>query len=247
MFRPDYPVVVLSLPGDEVRRQPLISALEAMGIAHEIFFGVDGRIGFPADCEQLIDRKLTLIRNRRSFSDAEYACALSHQAIYAEIIRRDLPGAVVLEDDAVLADGFKQFLLEGAFRKAEMVLLGHHRTYVRRSTPREVISGVQGHRIAVPPLGAYGYSLSVRAAHLIRKRSFPISKAADWPCDISRMDVVALMPQLVIPDRRASHLQAERHPSIRNIRTPHLELLRRIVILDDWSRLLGRISGVRLD
>lgn len=218
-----------------------------MGVAHEIFLGVDGRNGLPAHCEKLIDRNLTMIRNRRAFTDAEYACALSHQEIYAEIIRRDLPGAVVLEDDAVLSDGFESFLREGAYRKAEMILLGHHRTYVRRTPPRDIIAGVKGYSITLPPIYAVGYSLSVGAAKLIRRRSFPISKNADWPCDISRMDAVALVPKLVTHVRRFSHLQAERHPLIPTTRKPGFELFRRIVILDDWTRLLGRISGVRLD
>ena len=51
-----WPIVVLTLPGDEERRAPLVKELERLGLAYELFTGVDGRRGLDEQWESEIDR-----------------------------------------------------------------------------------------------------------------------------------------------------------------------------------------------
>jgi len=59
-----------------------------MGLQYELFFGVDGRRGLPAEHEPLVDRSARINAGSRPMSDPEYACALSHLMIYRRIVER---------------------------------------------------------------------------------------------------------------------------------------------------------------
>jgi glycosyl transferase family 25 len=95
-----WPIFVISLPGCEARRQPLLDALAGLGRPAEVILGVDGRNGLAAEHEPFIDRPGAERSLGRPMRNAEFACALSHQLVYRLIEERGLAGAVVLEDDA---------------------------------------------------------------------------------------------------------------------------------------------------
>jgi len=246
MLSPDFPVIVLTLAGDDARRSRLLSDLKQRSIRYELHYGVDGRAGLDARFEPLINRSLTLIRVGRHLSDGEYACALSHLSIYELILSRELPGAIVLEDDAVLAPGFSDFVAKRGFGAADIVLLGHHRTRVRRSRPCSLPGGCVGYRIASPPSGTYGYCISRRAAAIICARGVPLSKGADWPYDIARLNSLAVCPALVDFERAGSHIASGRTAAREIAKAPRFGFLRRMFILDDWTRLRGKLLGVPL-
>lgn len=250
MLRPEYPVFVLTLPGAEGRRRQLVRSLTDLGIEHELFFGVDGRNGLPPEAEAMVDREEALRVNWRHLSDAEYACALSHLAAQAEIGKRGLPGAVILEDDALIGEPFRRFIEAGAWRCAAMVLLDHGNTLVTRHPPRPIIEGVVGYRIAVPPYRSTGYALSARAAGTIRRRSLPLRYHADWTCNIARLQCLAAMPRLVTPEptvSSVSNLSPTRAPAQQVWVRPRVSLLREIRDLDGMFYRLGRRMGRPLE
>ena len=80
-------------------------ALEARGLAYEVFWGIDGRETLPEAHEHRVDRHGAEARMGRPMSDGEFACALSHRQIYERIAEGDAPSAIVLEDDAYLEPG----------------------------------------------------------------------------------------------------------------------------------------------
>lgn len=245
-----YPIFVLTLQGDELRRSKLVATLEEAGLPYELFFGVDGRKGLSPTMEGKVDRRVTILRNWRTLSDGEYACALSHQAIYEEIVRRHLSGGIILEDDVSIGAKFVEFVRTKAYLKAEMMLMFHHKTIVRRTAAVDVLNGVYGYRIALPPYGAAGYSLSAGAARKIIDRSRPISAPADWPCNIARLHCLALDPQIVdhpLDNRPFSHLQDGRKNVLRLQKAPPFSRLRRLLYLDDWHLKFGRRLGVDLN
>lgn len=208
-----YPIFVLTMEGDEARRAPLVAWLEAHGLDHELFYGVDGRSGLAPRWEASIDRAAAARRLGRRMGDGEFACALSHQEIYRSILERGLPGAVVLEDDAVPGEDFARFLRSGACRTAAMLLLDHANTRAIRGSAMALPGGFVGHRVAMPPFYATAYTVDARAAAFLRDNAFPIAGVADWPCDISRIGAIAVMPRPV--GHRAqgtgpSHLHGER-------------------------------------
>ena len=51
-----WPIIVLSLDGEDARRAPLLERLAALGLPFEVFIGIDGRKGLPPRWEAEIDR-----------------------------------------------------------------------------------------------------------------------------------------------------------------------------------------------
>lgn len=208
----EFPLFILTLRGDEARRAALVGWLDRRGIGHELFFGVDGRGGLASEWEAQIDRAAAAVRLGRAMGDGEFACALSHQEIYRAVLERGLPGAVVLEDDAVPGDGLSGFLKDRGYLRAPIVLLDHSNTRVR-GAPVELGRGVRGHPVALPPFRTTGYTISAQAARQMRHASLPLSFTADWPCDIAALGAVAAMPRLVghpADEKESSRIERDR-------------------------------------
>jgi glycosyl transferase family 25 len=194
---PAWPILVISLPGCEERRAPLLAALAGQGLAAEVVPGVDGRTGLPPGCERMIDREGALRRLGRPMRDAEFACALSHQKVYALIAERGLPGAIVLEDDAIPLPGFRAFLDAQAFRAADLLLLDYGSARVLRGSRRPLLPGFESWELAVNAPLATGYAVSAAGAAYLREAGVPIRHPADWPCDITRIGARVVAPRLV--------------------------------------------------
>lgn len=252
-----WPIFVLSLEGDETRRAALLNSLAEMGLEAEVLIGVDGRNGLPDWAEAEVDRDGRWSWDHRPsehLSDGELACALSHVRAYRKIIEDDLPGAIIFEDDAILSETFKPFIAARGYEAGEMVLLGHHHTYVHPFSKTHLCEGVVGHRLVATPAYAHGYALTRDAAAYILDRAFPIHARADWPCDISRLKSWAVDPQIAVQpeDRKEhSHLEAGRRAALdeklRNKRSSRLfsrvywfHILRKWLQPSKIRKLLGR-------
>lgn len=211
--KPDeWPIFILSLEGDEDRRAPLVSALSDMGMSAVVLIGVDGRRGLPAWAEKRVARQRQH-PGLRPLTDGELACALSHANAYHKIVENNLPGAIIFEDDARLDAKFKSFFNARAHMSADMVLLGYGSCWVRRMWKKDIGAGIQLFRIAVTPVLAHGYCVSHAAALSLIEATTPIREFADWPCDISKMKVLAAYPRLAhqnAEDVGYSHLEADR-------------------------------------
>lgn len=209
----DWPILVLTLAGDEVRRAPLVAALDDAGLSYELFEGIDGRKGLPARYEPLIDRERACHLLRRPMSDGEFACALSHRAIHQMVLERDLPGAIVLEDDALLNPGFAEFVQYGAYRDVPLTLIYHNFARAMPFGRRSAGSFAIMRRIANKATGAMAYAVRADAAAGLVKAATPVTKQADWPCDLYNLGTWFLVPSLVgqrLDNDDISHLRSER-------------------------------------
>jgi len=89
------PVFVISLARAEDRRSAIRRHLESYGIEYEIIDAVDGFKLADDDANRLLAPGYALHRGA-------IGCYLSHVKVYEEIVRREIPVALVLEDDARL-------------------------------------------------------------------------------------------------------------------------------------------------
>ena len=208
-----WPIFVLSLEGDEARRAPLLNSLAAMGFEPEVLIGVDGRNGLPDWAEAEVDRNFGWSWDHRPsqhLTDGELACALSHVRAYQKIVNEGLPGAIIFEDDAIVSETLKPFIAVRGYEAGEMVLLGHHHTYVHRFSKTRLCKGAVGHRLVATRAYTHGYALTRGAAAYIVDRALPIHARADWPCDISRLKSWAVDPQIAVqPEDRKDHSNLE--------------------------------------
>lgn len=237
----DWPVLVLSLEDAEARRANLVGQLDALGLGHEIVSAVDGRSGLPERYEAMVDRAATRAALHRDMAGAEYACALSHHFIYRRVLDDGLPGAIVLEDDAVLTPLFAEFVRAGAYRAADLVVLDHWFGRVWRFSEKRIAPDIRAGRLSLVPCLTTGYSISAAGCQFMVGNSLPISRTADWPCDITRLGALATIPRVVdhpplnpqtsLMERQRRELAATAHaPSVRRQSRDRKSGLRRWLI-----------------
>jgi len=218
-----FPIFVLTLSGDDERRAALLEKLEALELPYELVFGIDGRKGLPPECEQMIDREGTPACAGRKLSDGEYACALSHRSIYSHIVGQGLPGGIILEDDAILVDGFAEFVRSNDFEKAPLILLDYAFGRALPFRVRKMQSGTL-HRCANQPTMASAYSISKVTAQRLLSATTPVRTTADWPTSLYHLDAWIAVPRLArhhAPESgRLSHLDEDRNKLTKTKRMP---------------------------
>jgi len=102
MTLPVYIIALADRPGGAALRVRLAQA----GLTAVLHPAVDGRRGLPPDHEARVDRPRATRALGRPMSDADFACALSHQDVYARILAEGHTAAVVLEEDAIASPAF---------------------------------------------------------------------------------------------------------------------------------------------
>lgn len=191
-------VFVVSLRDATDRRNKISKQLSELSIPFEFIDAVDGRTGLPVECEQLVDRIGTEVQFGRRMTDAEYACALSHMSIYRHIVDETLPGAIVLEDDAILAPLFEKFYQMRAYKAADLIQLDHMDADVWKFSKRVTLyNGINLAKAARNASLTTGYSISHRGAEHILSRGLPLRGPADWPCDVTLLPAMLALPRVV--------------------------------------------------
>lgn len=250
--RAGWPIFVISLRDSDDRRRDIAGQLQDLGLPFEIVDATDGRQGLTPEQEKLIDRPGTLARLGRRMTDTEYACALSHLGLWQRILESDLPGAVILEDDAILDRPFADFVAAREYDNSPLILLDHERARTWYWT--KPMRGPQGIKF-MPIVGnadrTTGYTISFRGAAYLVAASFPLQRPADWPCDITPLKPLAVLPQLVDrpEDETGSAIEASRNLSFserRNRIKTIKERFRRKLRLSWWHKKLRRRFTCRI-
>lgn len=192
-----YPIFIVTLEDAEARRKPLIDWLASQGLVAELFPAIDARQGVPEEYEALLDRPLTVRRMMRELSNGEYGCALSHRALYEKIVKEKLPGAIILEDDAIPHPKFASFLRAGDAEKADMIIFDYLRVSVSRWHEESASQGVKLHKVLARSTRTTGYSISQTGAQKMLAATTPISHVADWPIDLYKVGAWATYPKLI--------------------------------------------------
>ncbi|MCH8466617.1 MAG: glycosyltransferase family 25 protein [Roseinatronobacter sp.] len=229
----DWPVFVISLTDAGERRARISEQLSALSIPFEFVDAIDGRSGLPAEYERMIDRAGTLVQERRGMSDAEYACALSHMSVYKRILDQNLPGAIVLEDDAILGAGFAAYRGARAYEHGDLIQLDYTDARIWRFAK----AAKQFPDFALMPIVkigilANGYSVSLRGARHLYTHGLPIRHPADWPCDVSAINCLISIPRIVD------------HPPI-EVAQSTLEMGRRLLLSVSYERKSSRFTKAK--
>src|SRR5699024_6250809 len=122
---------------------------------------------------------------------------LSHQSIYRRIVDEGLPGAIVLEDDAILTPMVSDFLARRGYLEADLVQMIYSWALAYRKKWRELTDRVMLAPLARNAFAAAGYSISARGARYVLRHGVPVSGFADWPCDVTLLRPLATVPQII--------------------------------------------------
>jgi glycosyl transferase family 25 len=196
-------IFVVSLPNDFERRAAIEQQLRAMGFEYTLFDAVLGseRYSDPQWYDDASARKF----EGRSLRAGEVGCALSHAAIYAEIVRLNLPWALILEDDAILHDDLKTILYtleRGLIRQGDIISLSRCDQY-KPWTKRSLI----GRYALVEPIlvregstaQTVGYIITREAARAIATINIPVRFPADsWGYYKRKVRFLGVIPTLTL-------------------------------------------------
>jgi len=240
------PIIILSLPGCEHRLDPLRGQLVQGGIPHEILFGVDARGGLPPEWEPLVDRAAARRRLGRQMHEAEVGCALSHRAAYVQIVERDWPGAVILEDDARPLSPFGAFVRAAPPPCGLLQLAYYPPVRVMGNSRLALPAGAEALELAHPTIGAAGYWVSRAAADSLVRTATPIRYQADWPCDVTRLGAFVTVPRLVSHADVDSVIGGGRDPHKLGITSPK-QRISRVLAPDYWRRQWRKIGSCWLN
>ncbi|MCY4316117.1 MAG: glycosyltransferase family 25 protein [Roseovarius sp.] len=192
------PIFIVSIHDAVKRRLQLISQLEDLNLNYELFNAVDFRNGVPQIIEHLIDHKGFMQNFSRDILSTEVGCAFSHHMIYRKIIRQNLNSAIILEDDAILSDGFAELANKDVSIKFDLLLLDHLGAYVNKNDGHELVTTSKAFILKYNKVYlTTGYLIKYSAADYLVKNTLPLSNTADWPIDITAMHCYAAYPRLV--------------------------------------------------
>lgn len=204
--KPACPIFVISLDHAEARRAVIADRLKKLGLDCEFRPGVDGRkldlLAHPA--YEPIKRRMFF---GRDLSAGEFGCVLAHRSVYQHMVDTGIERALVLEDDAILADELPAVIdaLCDIPDTWDLVrFLGRPKNY--RST--RAIAPLKGtdcmlSRPRGVPGGAYGYVLNRHAAErlltMMRKNWLAIDTlhGVVW---LTRLKTYSVMPSPVLPN-----------------------------------------------
>ncbi|HAW48920.1 MAG TPA: glycosyl transferase family 25, partial [Roseovarius sp.] len=94
---------VLHLVRASARRENAQALLAGCGMTGEVWAAVDGRAMSSTDLAACVGARLFAPVYPFGLKPGEIGCFLSHRQIWAEIVRRNLASAFIIEDDAEIA------------------------------------------------------------------------------------------------------------------------------------------------
>ena len=215
MTRAMPPIFVISLKDSAARRAGLLDRLDGMGLQATVFDAVDGRAGLPERYHSKIDRAGCRERIFREPSDAEFACALSHNTLYEQIAAGADRYAIILEDDAILTDRFRDVVAALETLDLDLLLLDHQKTFASTESIL-VADGITARRVMLSPELTTGYAISRRMAAHMATATLPIRGTADWPLEIENHRTFATIPRVVDhpEDEAVSQIQSSRGETV---------------------------------
>jgi glycosyl transferase family 25 len=237
------PCFVVSLVTATQRRESMQRLLAQHGIAPQWFDAVDGRAMSADDMREHFAADIAA-RVYGPMSRSEIGCALSHLGVYRRMVDQNVPCAVVLEDDALLAEDFPCLLddkagLASACRVAEPIMV--QLTHVERGY-RFGAHTIGTRAIVLPHGGVWltsGYFITLAAAKQMVEHAYPVCTVADHWRYFEQAGLVrlyALTPNAVweSPHSQDSAIAPERQPRVRAKRSVW-DYLRRV-----WDLLVVR-------
>lgn len=158
----DLPIWLINLPRAVDRRRKMEEQLSRMGLRYTLFSGIDGR----AEAERLLANTDVVAFERnmgRKILLGGIGCYHSHLGVWEELLAKDKPVALVLEDDVVFHEDFRD-AVNLALRASE------HWDFLKLNRIRAKLPICQG-RVGPYRLNAYAGPATGTGAYLIKRET----------------------------------------------------------------------------
>jgi glycosyl transferase, family 25 len=238
-------IFVINLEKDRERRESITRQLNGLHLPFELFPGVLGSALSPEELASCYDDKKAKRKLCMSLVPAHIGCSLSHAKIYREIIGRELPCALILEDDVVLPSSVPGVLAQIAElieeRKPEVILLSPANGLSERKRKRDLGNGSS----LVPFKSGYftsSYIVTNTAARALYKELYPVADTADCWDRLKRykvVDIYVLAPALIAQDR-STFGSSTHEDTMQSLRALRIHGVRKLIFKGRraWSKLV---------
>ena len=112
-------IFVINLKRSPHRKQQMEKQLQSLNLEYEIINATDGSKLNDTDISNLYAKERSLKHLREPLKTNEIACADSHLRVYQIILDKNLPQALILEDDTVLNKDILKVLKSDFLRHAD--------------------------------------------------------------------------------------------------------------------------------
>lgn len=177
-------IIVLTLPDARERQASIERQMSSLGLAFRFFYGTYGKDITDEQKAAIFDRAKSLKTIGYEMSPNEIACAWGHCRIYREIADREIPEAVIIEDDAILHQDLPRVIeaLEAKRLKAPLLIKLEKEKEFKRNFWRRI--PLHGDYVAFRPIqGVYLttiYYLTLEAARRLAQDAFPVFVPSDF-------------------------------------------------------------------
>eukprot|EP00697_Spironema_sp_BW2_P006707 gnl/Spiro4/20814_TR10132_c0_g1_i1.p4 gnl/Spiro4/20814_TR10132_c0_g1~~gnl/Spiro4/20814_TR10132_c0_g1_i1.p4 ORF type:complete len:269 (+),score=-11.67 gnl/Spiro4/20814_TR10132_c0_g1_i1:3187-3993(+) len=181
----DIPVFVISLKSSTERRKRLDEHFKKMGLPFEFMDAVYGKDLNDIDIATYCD--MQAVKNAPNWlTRSAIGCALSHLNIYKEVIRRNLPYAVIFEDDVIINKDFKQQVeaLLPKLKKNEVVSFFYQSWEPLKLVGNSTMEFYKDYKLyevadVMQPISAAAYLITQDACKTLSNAIIPIRYTAD--------------------------------------------------------------------
>jgi glycosyl transferase family 25 len=170
-------IYIVNLPRCPERRENILRECARFDLEPEIFYGVDG----PKLTETEL-RALVFAPERNMLGRAEVGCTLSHLGIYRDMVEKNIPLALILEDDSTFNQDPRPLLGELERQPTEAP-----EVYLLTSGGNRYIAGLKPKQAGAFKFyqgwygkGAYGYVITRKAAANLLGFNTPVKCPGDW-------------------------------------------------------------------
>ncbi len=233
---------VLHLLRAETRRANAQSLKKSCGLDADVWPAVDGSALSSSDLSGRVRDHIFDPVYPFGLKIGEIGCFLSHRQMWAEIIRRDVPAAFIVEDDAGLDPVTFQKALGLATQHIEK--LGYIQFQTRgHDGPKTLVDTAGGSTLIVPEQGGLRTTAQLvsRAAaqHLL-----DMSRIIDRPVDtfVQSHWFTGLRPAMILPSGISEIADTLDGSTIQGGRKPLIEKLKREVARGRYRGAVKRLS-----
>ncbi len=185
---------IVNLKKSFERRQKMEAQLDVLGLSAEFIEAIDGRL-MPED-----ELKTVTADVNYAFLPGEIGCALSHQKIYKRMINENIDHALILEDDVILGNDFKNVIDHVSIPDDQpvVILLSRSNKFFDNAL-KPICPGFSLHK-TLHATTAHSYILNNKAANSLLNGLYPVWIVADkWGLfeDMSLVKVYSVIPHPV--------------------------------------------------
>jgi glycosyl transferase, family 25 len=179
------PVFVISLKESDQRRKRTEKHLKEIGLPFEWFDAVNGKDLSQEEINNLCDTE-AIKEHPVWLSRGAIGCALSHYYLYHEIIKRNLPFALILEDDIIMEKDFLDCFdpLTNSLKEREIVALFYQSKSILKLIASSKISLGKKYSTYLPekisqPISTGAYIITLSACKSLIEVILPVRCSAD--------------------------------------------------------------------